>query len=96
MEQDSQRTLRVSPVTRYVHVQLVSRTSPNCLFPIDLSKRSGLKKIHANFNEIYHNIDDVYVANVKNEKITGAIIGIYTKMCADAILRDKLFQKGRR
>ncbi|OJA09700.1 hypothetical protein AZE42_05563 [Rhizopogon vesiculosus] len=60
----------------------------------DLSKRSGLKKIHANFNEIYHNIDDVYVVNVTNEKITGGIIGIYTKMCADAILRDKLFQKG--
>lgn len=65
------------------------------VFPIDLSKRSGLKKIHANFNEIYHNIDDVYVANVRNEKITGGIVGIYTKMCADAILRDKLFQKGR-
>ncbi|KAG2111771.1 hypothetical protein BD769DRAFT_1630248 [Suillus cothurnatus] len=60
----------------------------------DLSRRSGLKKVHANFNEVYHNIDDVYVANIKNEKITGAIIGIYTKMCADAILRDKLFQKG--
>jgi len=53
-----------------------------------------LKKIHANFNEIYHNIDDVYVANASNEKITGGIIGIYTKMCADSILRDKLFQKG--
>jgi hypothetical protein len=64
------------------------------LFPKDLSRRSGLKKVHANFNEVYHNINDVYVANIKNEKITGAIIGIYTKMCADAILRDKLFQKG--
>ncbi|KAG0707957.1 hypothetical protein DFH29DRAFT_979573 [Suillus ampliporus] len=60
----------------------------------DLSRRSGLKKVHANFNEVYHNIDDVYVANIANQKITGAIIGIYTKMCADAILRDKLFQKG--
>ncbi|KAG1741461.1 uncharacterized protein EDB91DRAFT_1130575 [Suillus paluster] len=60
----------------------------------DLSRRSGLKKVHANFNEVYHSLDDVYVANIRNEKITGAIIGIYTKMCADAILRDKLFQKG--
>ncbi|KAG2137433.1 uncharacterized protein EDB93DRAFT_766241 [Suillus bovinus] len=60
----------------------------------DLSKRSGLKKVHVSFNEVYHNIDDVYVANIRNEKITGAIVGIYTKMCADAILRDKLFKKG--
>ncbi|KAH7882394.1 hypothetical protein F5I97DRAFT_1816994 [Phlebopus sp. FC_14] len=60
----------------------------------DLTKRSGLKKVYNNFDAIYKRIDDLYVANSGNEKITGGIVGIYTKMCADSILRNKLFQKG--
>ncbi|KAH7910685.1 hypothetical protein BJ138DRAFT_1180100 [Hygrophoropsis aurantiaca] len=60
----------------------------------DLSKRSGLKKVFANFETIYQRIDKVYVAHQDNWKLVGGIICIYTKMCADSILRNRLFQKG--
>ncbi|KIJ63203.1 hypothetical protein HYDPIDRAFT_176220 [Hydnomerulius pinastri MD-312] len=60
----------------------------------DLTRRSGLKKVYNNFDVIYKRIDGVYVANAGNEKILGGIVGIYTKMCADSILRNLLFQRG--
>ena len=61
---------------------------------LDLSTRSGLKKVHADFNTIYSRIDSFYQRNLSNSKIRGAIVGIYAKMCIDAILRNKLFEKG--
>ncbi|KAF9480920.1 hypothetical protein BDN70DRAFT_855949 [Pholiota conissans] len=60
----------------------------------DLATRSGLKKVHTNFNMIYARIDNFYEKNLHNDKIRGAIIGIYAKMCVDALLRNKLFDKG--
>lgn len=62
----------------------------------DMSTRSGLKKVHADFNVIYGRIDSFYQRNLGNTKIRGAIVGVYAKMCIDAILRDKLFNKGNR
>ncbi|KAH9943556.1 hypothetical protein B0H21DRAFT_491468 [Amylocystis lapponica] len=60
----------------------------------DLTTRSGLKKIHARFPEIHRKLDNAYTANAGNERMMGGIIGIWTKMCADSILRDKLFKEG--
>lgn len=60
----------------------------------DLTRRSGLKKVYNNFDAIYKRIDSLYTANSNNEKIAGGIVGIYTKMCADSILRNRLFQQG--
>ncbi|KAF4616500.1 hypothetical protein D9613_008591 [Agrocybe pediades] len=60
----------------------------------DLTTRSGLKKVHANFNDIFNRIDKVYQRNLDNFKFRGAIVGIYTKMCVDSLLRNKLFDKG--
>ncbi|KAL4078118.1 hypothetical protein V8B97DRAFT_2102188 [Scleroderma yunnanense] len=60
----------------------------------DLTRRSGLKKVYNNFDVVYKRIDSLYAANASNEKIAGGIVGIYTKMCADAILRNRLFQHG--
>ncbi|KAF9480921.1 hypothetical protein BDN70DRAFT_876939 [Pholiota conissans] len=60
----------------------------------DLTTRSGLKKVHTNFNTIYARIDKFYEKNLGNVRIRGAIIGIYAKMCIDALLRTKLFDKG--
>ncbi|OSD02695.1 hypothetical protein PYCCODRAFT_1389936 [Trametes coccinea BRFM310] len=62
----------------------------------DLETRSGLKKVHANFADISKKLDTVYTAGQKkgNERLMGAIVGIWAKMSADAILRDKLFQEG--
>ncbi|KAG7446986.1 uncharacterized protein BT62DRAFT_980509 [Guyanagaster necrorhizus] len=41
----------------------------------DLTTRSGLKKVHANFDSIYRPIDKVYVKHESNDKITGGSLG---------------------
>ena len=66
------------------------------LLTVDLSTRSGLKKVHAHFNDIYKKLDCAYVGAQRrgNEKLMGGIVGVWAKMCADAILRDKLFHEG--
>ncbi len=56
--------------------------------------RSGLKKVHANVETIYNRINVVYEKSTSNDKIKGAIIGIFAKMCVDSLLRNKLFDKG--
>jgi hypothetical protein len=62
--------------------------------PSDLTSRNGLKKVHRDFDAIYRRLDRLYEKNPTNEKIVGGVIGIYAKMCADYILRDKLFKAG--
>ena len=61
---------------------------------VDLTRRSGFKKVYSDFDANCKRIDSLYTANSSNEKITGGIIGIYTKMCAGSILRNRLFQQG--
>lgn len=65
---------------------------------IDLTTRHGLKKIHTRFNDYHKRLDAAYTSARRcgNEKVMGGVVGIMAKMCADAILRDKLFQKGHR
>ena len=63
---------------------------------LDMTTRHGLKKVHARFPEIYKKLNAAYNAGKRerNEKIMGAVVGMMAKMCADAILRNKLFEKG--
>lgn len=63
-------------------------------FYLDITTRSGFKKVHTNFNVIYNRIDNAYQKNLGNYKIRGGIVGIFAKMCVDSILRNKLFEKG--
>ncbi|KAJ7154762.1 hypothetical protein C8R46DRAFT_1005859 [Mycena filopes] len=60
----------------------------------DISTRSGLKRVHANFETIYGRLDRVYAGSRSNVRIQGGIAGIYARMCVDSILRTKLFHKG--
>ncbi|KAJ7731107.1 hypothetical protein DFH07DRAFT_929368 [Mycena maculata] len=60
----------------------------------DISTRSGLKKVHANFESIYRRLDKAYTKNASNERVMGGIVGIYAKLSVDSLLRNKLFQKG--
>ena len=64
------------------------------IYPADLDTRSGLKKVHADFPDIYRRLSGLYDANLQADNITGGVIGIFAKMSADSILRDKLFEKG--
>lgn len=63
---------------------------------LDLTTRSGLKKVYHNFSIIYKRMNDTYVANEANELVRGGIVAIYVKMCADSILRNMLFHQGKR
>ncbi|KII91325.1 hypothetical protein PLICRDRAFT_38074 [Plicaturopsis crispa FD-325 SS-3] len=60
----------------------------------NLTKRSGLKKVHSNFDRIYQRLDQEYKRHANNYWIQGGIVGIYAKMCVDSILRTRLFDKG--
>ncbi|KAI0697339.1 hypothetical protein C8T65DRAFT_755476 [Cerioporus squamosus] len=74
----------------------ISRLSDVLKLP-DITTRHGLKKVHARFSEIYKKLNAAYNAGKRegNEKIMGAVVGMMAKMCSDAILRDKLFEKAR-
>ncbi|KAF5340216.1 hypothetical protein D9611_007973 [Ephemerocybe angulata] len=60
----------------------------------DMTTRRGLKKILLNFDSIYKKLDTAYQRNLSNERIRGSIVGIYAKMSVDALLRNKLFERG--
>ncbi|KAH6909543.1 hypothetical protein BKA70DRAFT_202802 [Coprinopsis sp. MPI-PUGE-AT-0042] len=60
----------------------------------DLTNRKGLKKVHLNFDAIYKRLENAYASNLHNERIKGGIVGIYSKMCIDSLLRNKLIEKG--
>ncbi|KDR72532.1 hypothetical protein GALMADRAFT_228823 [Galerina marginata CBS 339.88] len=59
----------------------------------NLGTRSGLKRIHANFDEIYSRMEELYRASENDIKIQGAIVGILARMSLDSILRNKIFEK---
>ncbi|KAI0374602.1 hypothetical protein BV20DRAFT_934661 [Pilatotrama ljubarskyi] len=74
---------------------IVSRLCKRLKIP-DLSTRHGLKRTHARFNEMYRRLDGVYASarRAGNQRVMGGVVAIMAKMCADAILRDRLFEKG--
>ncbi|OSD08264.1 hypothetical protein PYCCODRAFT_1379740 [Trametes coccinea BRFM310] len=62
----------------------------------DLTTRHGFKRVHSRFDEIHRRLDEAYSSARRrsNKKAMGAVVGIMAKMCADALLRDRLFQIG--
>ncbi|KAF8067865.1 hypothetical protein FPV67DRAFT_1562105 [Lyophyllum atratum] len=60
----------------------------------DLNTRSGLKKVHANFESIYRQLDKACQKHPDNERIVGGVLAIFAKMCSDSILRNKLHERG--
>ena len=52
--------------------------------------------MHTNFSDIYKKLDSAYIGAQRrgNERLMGGIVGVWAKMCADAILRDRLFNEG--
>lgn len=57
---------------------------------LDLETRGGLKKVHRDFTNIYNRLDNILTQYDNNDKVAGTIISIFTRMCSDSILRDKL------
>ncbi|EKM57053.1 uncharacterized protein PHACADRAFT_254580 [Phanerochaete carnosa HHB-10118-sp] len=60
----------------------------------DLNSRSGLRRVHSNFEQVQRKLDAAYNKYRANEKVTGGIVGIYSKMSRDAILRNKIINAG--
>ncbi|KAF8503927.1 hypothetical protein JB92DRAFT_2970109 [Gautieria morchelliformis] len=60
----------------------------------DLRTRSGLRKIHRSFPDIYQRLSSCYRDNAEQDAVKGTIITIYARMCTDSLLRDKLFNEG--
>ncbi|KAI0823550.1 hypothetical protein BC628DRAFT_1420841 [Trametes gibbosa] len=81
-------------VTRMCDSLKISGEYPN--LHEHLTTRHGSKKVHTRFNEMYRRLDAAYVSAKRggNEKAMGGVVAIMTKMGADAILKDKLFEKG--
>ncbi|KAI5117145.1 hypothetical protein M0805_000072 [Coniferiporia weirii] len=65
----------------------------NTLSIPDLSSRNGLKKIHGSFSEISSKLEDIFAYFCERDFVAQAVIAIYTRMCADAILRDRLIKE---
>lgn len=62
---------------------------------LDLSSRSGLKEVHARFEEIAATLDLAYVAstNARNYHSMGAVVSVWSEMCADVVLCKSLLAK---
>ncbi|KAJ7698664.1 hypothetical protein B0H17DRAFT_1328545 [Mycena rosella] len=74
------------------HPVVLSALILNC--PKNITTRSGLKKVQANFDSIYRRLEKAYTQNASNVRIKGGTVGIYARMCVDSLLRNKLFQRG--
>lgn len=59
-----------------------------------MTTRKGLKKVHINFDTIYRKLDSAYQRYPDNERIRGGVVGIYSKMSVDSLLRNKLIERG--
>ena len=65
--------------------------------PSDLNTRSGLKKVHARFDEINDSLNAHFntALAIDDPRPPLSICFIWSKMCADKLLRDKLFRSGK-
>ena len=64
---------------------------------IDLTTRSGLKKVHLNLSNIQRPLDDTFnkARIMGNGAVMGGIIAIYAKMCLVALIfQDKIVERG--
>lgn len=60
----------------------------------DFNLRSGLKKVLINFDPTYEKMMQLYNQDESDWRIRGGIVGIFSKLCVDSLLRNKLFEKG--
>ncbi|RPD52147.1 hypothetical protein L227DRAFT_515300, partial [Lentinus tigrinus ALCF2SS1-6] len=62
----------------------------------DLSSRHGLRKAYSQFDRIYTELDAFHqLAKARNSpQLLLEVMSIFIKMCADSILKEKLFERG--
>ncbi|PIL27624.1 hypothetical protein GSI_10776 [Ganoderma sinense ZZ0214-1] len=62
----------------------------------DLTTRTGLKKVHLDFDDCSHRLDECYASALANSDTTTAMLVciIWTKIAADALLHEQLLCAG--
>ncbi|KAE9390323.1 hypothetical protein BT96DRAFT_946213 [Gymnopus androsaceus JB14] len=60
----------------------------------DISTTSGLKKIYSHADDIYCRLDKALQEYEQHDRIVRGIIGIYTQIYEDSLLRNKFVEKG--
>ncbi|KAJ3904001.1 hypothetical protein F5879DRAFT_802552 [Lentinula edodes] len=60
----------------------------------DLFTKAGLKRVYLNFDQVFQQLDSTFQKYEDNDEIVGGVVGIYTQMCEDAVLRTKLCENG--
>ncbi|KAJ3776438.1 hypothetical protein FB446DRAFT_682836 [Lentinula raphanica] len=58
----------------------------------DLSTKAGLKRVYFNFDKIGPRLDATFEKYEDNDQIICGIVGIYTQLCDDSVLRTKLYE----
>ena len=61
--------------------------------PSEINTRRGLNAVHKNFDKVTRKLEEAYNHFLSDDRITAGIVGIYTQMCADAKLKDKLIKE---
>nr|GAT54292.1 SET and MYND-domain-containing protein 3 [Mycena chlorophos] len=73
--------------------KIVSLLCEHFALPPDLSTANALKKVYGKLDTIYPRMKRE-LEQTTDHRIKGAIVEIYTQLCADAVLRNRLFQLG--
>lgn len=58
----------------------------------DINTRSGLKKIHRDFDTIHRTLHTLY-AVTHSDKVAGAVVGIFGKLAEDGILLRRIIKE---
>lgn len=58
-----------------------------------METRSGLKRVHIKFASVYKQLDNIWTQYGSIDRVAGTVVLIFTKMCSDALLRDKLMRE---
>ncbi|KAI0027602.1 hypothetical protein K488DRAFT_61000 [Vararia minispora EC-137] len=61
----------------------------------DLETRQGLKKAHRNFDDVVAKLEKLFAfaVSARSYDLAGGIVAIYSRLSADAILRDRVVQE---
>lgn len=81
----------LSFVMKWPSLSLLSRDlAHTCI--ADINTRSGLKKIHRDFDTIHRMLNTLYAVTY-SDKVAGAVVGIFGKLAEDGILLRRIIKE---
>jgi hypothetical protein len=61
---------------------------------LGLNSRSGLKQVHADFDNIQNKLEDAYIKHGHDARVAGGLVCAWATMCIDVVLRNKFLERG--